>query len=176
MKRLAAIACTATLAVAALAGCGSDDGGDSTDASGGSGDSNSSSGGGDYCDQVKDVRGDFADVSGEDVTLGDMRSLTDRIDGIADVAPSDISANWESTHSTMDDVVSQLEGTGIATGKPLGEAAEQLVKDNPDQMQKLAKKFQGIGTKMQTMQTDGEAIQKEVKDECGFDMDSGSSE
>lgn len=167
MKRLAASVCATTLSLAALAGCGSDDGG--------GGDSDNASGG-DYCGQVEEMKGGFEEISGGEASLADMRSTVDQVGEIAGSAPSDISSEWESVHSTLDDVVSGLEDTGIADDKPLAKAAEQYAKKNPDEAQKMLSEFQGVQSDMEKVQADGDAIEKQVKDECDIDLgsDSGS--
>lgn len=168
MKRLAVSLCGTALSVAALAGCGSDDGG------GGDSESAGGSSGGDYCGQVEEMKGGFEDLSSGDASLSDMRSTVDLVGDIAGSAPSDISSEWESVHSTLDDVVSGLEDTGIAADKPLATAAEEYAKKNPDEAQKMLAEFKGVQSDMQKIESDGDAIEKHVKEECDIDLGSGS--
>ena len=163
MKRLAAIVCGTALAAMALTGCGSDDGGDSDD---------SASGGGDYCGQVRDIKDDFSSLAGTDVTVEDMREATDRIGDVADAAPSDISSEWDAMHGTIDEVVSAYEDSGIATDEPLQQAGPEFEKEEPDKAKELAKAASNI----QDMQSESEAIKKEVKSECDFDLAADSTD
>ncbi|MGH3360543.1 MAG: hypothetical protein ACRDO7_17200 [Nocardioidaceae bacterium] len=155
MKRLVPIACSAVLALGVLAGCGSDDGGSESDSSGG-----------DYCSQVEDMKGSFETMASEDATVEDMRSTVDRIGGVAEVAPSDVSSEWDSLHSAMDEFVSTYEDSGMATDEPLAKAGQDLAKEDPEKAQELMKAASG----MQDVQSDGEAIEKQVKDECDIDL------
>ena len=168
VTRLAAIGGGAVLSFGVLAGCGSDDGGSN-------GDSDEASGG-DYCGQVEELQGGFEDLSSGEASLADMRSTVDLAGDIAGSAPSDISSEWESVHSTMDDIVSKLEEIGIAADKPLTQAAQDFAKENPDEAQKMVSEFENVQTDMQKVQADGDAIEKQVKDECDIDLGSDSSQ
>lgn len=162
MKRLPAIVCMSALAAATLAGCGSDSGG---------GDSDSASGG-DYCSQVEEMKGGFDELSGGDSSVADLRSTVDLVGDISGEAPSDVSDEWDSLHTTMDDVVSQLEDIGLATDKPLQDAAKAFVKENPGEAQKMMGAFEDVQTNMAKIKSDGEAIEAQVKDECDIELGS----
>lgn len=158
MRRVATIGCGAVLALAVLAGCGSDDGGDSTGASGDSG--------GDYCSTVEDVKGDMTAFTSSDTSIDDMRSAVDRISEAAQAAPDDVGSAWDSLHSALDDMVTKLEDTGIPTDEPFGKAAQQAMKKD----KQLATEIRGAMSSVQSVNADADKIEKQVKDDCDIDL------
>lgn len=165
-KRLVALVSGGLLTAAVMTGCGeaSDDGGD-----GGGG---SSADGGDYCSLIEDVRGEFGSIEGDDATLDDMSTMSDRMGEIADAAPSEVTKEWESMHSAIDDLVTALEDAGVEADVPLEEAVTKVVEEDKSKAQDLMGSMQGLSD----VQADVETVQKNVKDECGIDLGSDDEE
>ncbi|MGH3360542.1 MAG: hypothetical protein ACRDO7_17195 [Nocardioidaceae bacterium] len=158
MKRLAAIVCGTTLAVAALSGCGSD--------SGASGGSDSA---GDYCGTIEDVKNEFSSIEDADTSIDDMSAAGERFNDIVDAAPSDIKSDWETLAAAFEDMTSALEDAGLDTDKPMQEAMEADPKAAQEAQAEVMKALGGV-------QDSQKAIQTEVKDECGIDMGAGAAE
>ncbi|UYM05247.1 hypothetical protein [Solicola gregarius] len=156
MKRLATMAATTVLAIGTLTACGGSDG-DSGD-------------GGGYCDQVKDAQGEFSDLESADLTMDDLSSMGDKIGDIADSAPDEVSSEWGSVGSAVDDMVGALEDADVASDKPLNEAVTEAVQKDPDLRARLSEQMSSF----QDAQSNIETVQKNVKEEC--DIDLGDSE
>lgn len=162
-KRLVAVVSGGLLTAAVITGCGesSDDGGD-----GGSG------GGDDYCDTVKDVQGEFDSLESADATLDDMGEMSDRMGDIADAAPSDISKEWDSLHTAIDDMVTALEDADVETDVPLQDAVQKAAEEDPSKLKDIQSKLTGF----QNAQTDVKAVQDQVKKECDIELGDNTEE
>lgn len=158
MRRLATIICTATVAVAALAGCGSDDGDD---------DKADASGGGDYCSQVKDMQDDYSDLQSTEATLDQVGDLSERMDGIADVAPSDVQKPWQHNADALSSMTQALDDAGIDGETPLSEAMQD---------KKAQQALMSADVDTASLTKDSKTIATQVKDECDIDITSDSSQ
>lgn len=152
MTRLAAVAAGAALAASAVAGC-----------SGGDDHHNRDLG---YCRTVKEVKNDFRSIADKSSTVGDMRSVTDRIGDIAEAAPSRISEQWTSLHVAIDTLVSEIEDSGAEADAMAQDAIEQMIRDEPDEADELIRSMQGLRDE----KFDVEAVKKQVKDKCNFKL------
>ena len=161
-RRLAAVASSALLATAVVAGCGED----SDDNASGDGGSN----GGDYCGQVEDMKGQFEALSNPQYTLNDISETADVAGNAADAAPNDIESSWKSVHSAMGDFESGLSDLGVKKDEPLQESFQKLAKEDPKNKKKILDSMSG----MQKVQPDFQKIDKQVKKECDISL-SGST-
>ena len=166
MKRLTtrAAAAGAVLVLGSLAGCGgSDSGGDS------------SSSGEDYCASLEEAKAQFdsldeGDLANFEEAFGTLRELGDQ-------APEEISAEWDTMISGIDQLEQAVEEAGLT----LDELAEiaQDPSAMPDDVDMA--KLQELGTKMQELDSQefteaGDAITAHAEEECGITLDEGASE
>jgi hypothetical protein len=167
MKKTLAVAAVALLA-ASLTACG-DDGGD--------GDGSGSSGAG-YCDQVEDLKTGFADVQDfTKITEDDFSGIQNALDDIESAAPDDVKDDWATLAGALDELKSILEEAGLTFDQL------QQIQEDPTNLPEgvdLAK-LQELGQKLSDFtdendfQASADAIQAEVKDECGIDLDDDAS-
>lgn len=166
MKRLTTIGCGAVLALGVLAGCGSDDGGGS-----GSDDSTSASGG-DYCSEVEKAKDAMASSANASATLDDMKSQSESMAAVAEVAPEDVSKSWSNLADFSEKLVSTIEDSGVAPDKPLSEEMATMQKEDPEAAMKLQS---SMPQQPKSLPDDGKKIEQQVKEECDIDLASSSS-
>lgn len=166
MKRLTTVVCGGLLAAAVLTGCGDDsgDGGDSGD--------DTTSSGGDYCGQVEEMKGEFEEFQGGDVTLTDLSGTVDLIGDIKGSAPDDVSSAWSSLHTAMGDFAAGLEDLGVDPDEPMQTALQKAMQEDKAKAQEFMKTVSG----MQAIESDTAAIEKQVKSECDIDLSEDSAE
>lgn len=162
-KRLVAVVSGGLLTAAVMTGCG-----ESSDDAGGGGDSGSS--GDDYCGLIEDVRGEFSSFESADASLDDMSTLSDRMGDIADAAPSEVSKEWGNMHSAIGDMVTGLEDAGVEGDAPLQEAVTKALKEDKSNAKAKAKELMASMSGLESVKTDVEKVQKNVKDECDIDL------
>lgn len=162
-RRLVAVVSGGLLAAAVITGCGDSD--DSTSADGGSS-------GGDYCDQVEEMQGEFAQMGDAELTLNDVSDTVDLVGDIGDSAPDDIASSWEALHSAMGGFESGLADLGIDGDAPMQAQFEKLAKEDPAKQKEIL----GAMSSMQDVQSDAEKIEKQVKTECDIDLSENADE
>ncbi|PSK97538.1 hypothetical protein CLV30_12230 [Haloactinopolyspora alba] len=123
-----------------LTACGDSEGGGETTAG---------SDGGGYCDELKSVNEEFANAGSAMTNPDQLSGMVDSFQGIADVAPEEVKADWEA-------LVGGLE------------TLSEIDMSDPEAMQdpKVKEKLQGLGD----LQTNSDNISTHAKDECDIDL------
>lgn len=162
MKKVLAFG-SAVVLCATLASCGDDDkGGDGGSASGAS-----------YCDQISSIKDNFEDIDFStlsDSTFDDMQSAFSSLEA---AAPDDVKDEWATLGDTFDRFQQALDDAGISLDdlKAMSEDPSAIPEDIDLQA------LQQLGTEMNAIAEDNDlqaatdAISKEVKDECGIDLE-----
>jgi hypothetical protein len=162
MKKTLAVA-SVVLFAASLTACGDDGGG------------SSSSGG--YCDQVKDLQSTFAEVQDfsriSDDTFESMRSS---LDDIESAAPDDVKDDWAALTGALDELKSILADAGLSFDQlqEIQEDPTNLPEDvDLAKLQELGQKLNDFSAE-NDLQASADAIQAEVKSECGIELDTST--
>ncbi|MET0767304.1 MAG: hypothetical protein ABW075_05915 [Aeromicrobium sp.] len=137
-----------------LAACGGDDGG-----GGGSE--------GDYCKELKSAQSSFAKVSGNDFEALDSAIAT--FHQLADEAPSDIKAEWE----TLDGAFVKIEKAFEDAGIKMSDLADIQAGNMPEgvdvsKLSSLTSSFSEISSEKVTKAQD--VIEKHAKDTCDVEL------
>lgn len=159
MKQSLAMTAAATLMAGLLAGCGGGDGG--------GGDA-----GGDYCDRLASAKEDF-----ESLDSGDFAGFEEAIATIhelADEAPDEVAADWETLEGAIDQLETALDDAGIEISDleamSRGEMPEGV---DPSKLASLGEDLQAMGS--EEFETASTNIEEHAKDECDIDLSESSS-
>jgi hypothetical protein len=167
MKKLLALA-SIVLMAGSLTACGGDD---NSNAGGGGG------GGGSYCDQVKDLKSNVDDLDFTTLTEDQFADLQSALDGIASSAPADVQDDWNTLGDAIDEFKSILDEAGLSLDDL--QAIQQDPTNLPDgvdlaKLQELAQKLNDFAANSD-FDAASNAVQQNVKDECGVDLDTSST-
>ena len=164
-KRLVAAVSGGLLATAVMTGCGDSGGDDESSADGGSG--------GDYCGQVEDFKGEFEAFAEQDTTLGDVSETADLAGNIGEAAPDDIASSWEALQKALSDMESGLTDLGVKKDAPMQEELAKVAKEAQGDKAKQ-KEMMNAMSGMQSISSDGQKIDKQVKKECDIELSEGA--
>lgn len=134
----------------------------------GSGDS-SSSASGSYCDELKADKTFFASLSGSNSDLSNLDQVFSKMHTLADKAPDNVSADWETLDGAFTTIESALSDAGL---KPSDLAALQ----NGQIPQGIdPSKIQALGPKLQSLSSSevtdaAKRISDDAKKTCGVDL------
>ena len=167
-KRLVAAVSGGLLATAVMTGCGDSGGDDDNSADGGS-----SGSGGDYCGQVEDMKGEFEAFGDEKTTLADVSDTVDLVGNIGESAPDDIASSWDALQKALGDMESGLTDLGVKEDAPMQEEIAKIAKDAQGDKAKQ-KEMMDAMSGMQSVQTDAQKIEKQVKKECDIELSEGA--
>lgn len=175
--RTTAIIATVLLSASLVAGCGGSSD-KSPDKSAAKSSDKASSGttagsGGDYCDELKAAKADFATFNSSSPDFTKFDDAIAAFHKLAGDAPPAVAADWK----TLDGALSGMEkaladaglkiedlGTILAGKLPPGMTAQQVQAMGP----KLQAAFSGLETP--DVQKAGDAIEKHAKSECGVEL------
>jgi hypothetical protein len=159
MKKTLALAAI-TLLAGALTACGGDSGNDAS-----------------YCDQISSVKASVSDFDFTTLSEQQFSDLRDSLGDIEDAAPADVKDDW----GTLNDAVDQLQGILSDAGLSFDDL--QAIRDDPNnlpdgvdiaKLQELAQKLNDFAANAD-IEAATNAIQANVKDECGIDLDDSGS-
>jgi hypothetical protein len=184
MRKLLGI--TAAAMLLALTGCGGADdvtddesSGDSTQSTSESTDSSDStpsestestaaSAGGDYCDELKQARENFAGFTGGQLNEDTYNQLIEQLETISAVAPADVKDDWENVADTLTKLHDLLASVNITFDDLQNLSAGQVPPGvDPQALQKIAPKVQELSQKM-IADSSAEEIQKSAQQDCGL--------
>lgn len=124
-------------------------------------------GGGAYCDSLKEANADFKTVN--EGNFEQMDKAFDRMQSLADEAPSEIDKEWKILDGAITDMRKALDKAGL-NFDDLGKIQTGEMPDGFDatKMAELAAEMQKVGSK--DFQDAATTIEKHAKSECKVDL------
>ena len=163
MKKLLALASIVLLA-GSLTACGGDD-------------NSGAGGGGSYCDKVKDLKASVDDLDFTALSEDQFSALQSGFESIESAAPDDVKDDWNTVNSALDEFKNLLAQAGLSFEDL------QKLQDDPTNLPdgvdiaKLQELVQKLNEFAENSDFDAasNAIQDNVKSECGIELDTSST-
>jgi hypothetical protein len=152
----------AAVLLSAVAGCGG--GGDSSDQA-----DQADSGGASpeqYCSALRNTQEEFGALNSGQLTGQNVQRIFDRIHGIADQAPPEISQEWRTLDGAIGQMESGLQDLGL--GFEDLQDPQKLADVDPKQLQQFGQEMQKLSG--QKFERAGNRIEQHAKQECNIDL------
>jgi len=156
MRRIVGAAAAAILTVTVLAGCG----GGGSDGSSGS-----------YCDDLKSTKDIVTSLGSGALDQATFDTLSASVHNIRDEAPSDVKEDWSAVAGGLDAFGAALDDAGLSIDDAKTLSPADAAKLDPAKVKAITDASTALSSTAMNSATD--AINTEVKSECGFELGIG---
>jgi hypothetical protein len=119
-----------------------------------------------YCSALRNAQQEFGALESGQLTGRNVAQIFDRIHGIADQAPPEVSQEWQ----TLDGAITQMESglQDLGLGFEDLQDPQKLAEVDPKQLQRFGQDMQKLSG--QKFERAGNKIEQHAKSECNIDL------